>query len=101
MAEDYTIADIADALAERQYPTITTWNRLEGRPRRPDFARALKAEVRDAMFMLSKQWQMGEFQGDDAGSPATAKIQLSTTRLRSYKAASGATLPFDESLPLE
>lgn len=101
MAEDYAIANIVEALAQRQYPTITAWNRLEGRPRRPDFARALKAEVRDAMFMLSRQWQMGEFKGDDAGSPATAKIQLSTTRLRSYKAAGGATLPFDESLPLE
>lgn len=95
------VADIAGALAKRQFPTITAWNRLEGRPRQPDFARALKAEVRDAMFMLSRQWQMGEFQGDDAGSPATVKVQLSTTRLRGYKAAGGTTEPFDDSLPLE
>ncbi len=101
MAEDYVITNIAAALEQRQYPTITAWNRLEGRPRRPDFARALKAEVRDAMFMLSRQWQMGEFQGDDAGSPATAKVQLATTRLRTYRAARGTTLVFDGSLPLE
>jgi len=101
MAEDYVVADIADALEKRRHPTITSWNRLEGRPRRPDFARALKAEIRDAMFMLSRQWQMGEFLGDDAGSPATVKMQLSTTRLRTYKAARGTTLAFDESLPLE
>jgi hypothetical protein len=101
MLKDYVVADIATALEQRQYPTITVWNRLEGRPRRPDFARALKAEVRDAMFMLTRQWQMGEFRGDDAGSPATVKIQLATTRLRAYKAAHGATLAFDESLPLE
>lgn len=101
MAEEYVVANIAAALEKRQYPTITTWNRLEGRPRRPDFTRALKAEVRDAMFMLSKQWQMGEFLGNDAGSPATVKVQLATTRLRTYKAARGVTLTFDESLPLE
>src|SRR5438477_1892846 len=101
MAEDYIVADIGAALEKRQYPTITAWNRLEGRPRRPDFARALKAEVRDAMFMLSKQWQMGEFLGDDAGSPATVRVQLATTRLRTYRAARGTTLAFDESLPLE
>lgn len=101
MAEDYVVTDIEAALEERRYPTIATWNRLEGRPRRPDFARALKAEVRDAMFMLSKQWQMGEFLGDDAGSPATVKVQLATTRLHTYKAAHGTTLAFDDSLPLE
>ncbi len=101
MAEDYAVAEIAVALERRSFPTITTWSRLEGRPRRPDFSRALKAEVRDALFLLSRQWQMGEFKGDDAGSPATAKVQLSTTRLRTYQAANGTPLPFDESLPLE
>src|SRR5687767_3891640 len=98
MAEDYGVTNIAAALEQRRYPTITAWNRLEGRP---DFGRALKAEVRDAMFMLSKQWQLGEFKGDDAGSPATTKIQLATTRLRGYRAARGTALVFDESLPLE
>jgi len=101
MAEDYAIANISVALAQRLYPTVTTWNRLEGRPRRPDFSRALKAEVRDAMFMLSRQWQLGEFRADDAGSPATVKMQLSSTRLRSYQNPGGATLPFDDALPLE
>ena len=61
--------------AVNQYiPTVTTWNRLEGRPRREDFDRALKAEVRDALWMISKQWQMGEFIGDDAGSPARTRM---------------------------
>lgn len=101
MAEDYVVADIETALEKRLYPTITAWNRLEGRPRRPDFERALKAELRGALFMLAKQHQLGEFIGDDAGSPATVKVQLSTTRLRTYQAAGGVTLPFDESLPLE
>src|ERR1043166_7576476 len=101
MAEDYVIANMPLALEERQFPTTTAWNRLEGRPRRPDFARALKAEVRDALFLIAKQWQMGEFIGDDAGSPATVKVQVTTTRLRTYCAAGGTVQPFDELLPLE
>ena len=101
MAEDYAIANVPLALEQRLYPTITMWNRLESQPRRKDFSRALKAEVRDGLFMLGRQWQTGEFVGGDAGSPASAKVQLFTTRLRTYRAAGGKTLPFDESLPLE
>src|SRR5437667_12051782 len=101
MLDDYVVHDIPDALQRRLHPTITLWNRFEGRPRRKDFDRALKAEVRDGMFMLARQWQMGEFRGDDAGSPAMAKLQRSVTRLRTYKAANGKVSAFDESLPLE
>ena len=63
------VADLKASLASREFPTITTWNRLEARPRSQTFDRALQAEVRDALWLLSKQWQMGEFRGSDAGSP--------------------------------
>jgi hypothetical protein len=45
---------------ERLLPTIMKWNRLECRPRTRNFDRALQAEVRDALWMLTKQWQMGD-----------------------------------------
>ena len=54
---------------QKARPGITIWNRLEGRPRAEKFDRALRAEVRDALWMLTRQWQIGEFHGDDAGSP--------------------------------
>jgi len=101
MAEDFIIANVPAALESRLYPTVTMWNRLEGRPRTADFARAMKAQVPDALFMLTKQWQMGEFRGEDAGSPAAAKVQVATTRLRAYKAAHGTVQEFDDALPLE
>ena len=65
--------NIERALLARLLPAVTLWNRLEGRPRRHDFDRALRAEVRDALWMLTRQWQMGEFRGDDAGSPVLAR----------------------------
>ncbi len=82
-------------------PTITTWNRLEGRTRAEDFDRALKAEARDALWMISKQWQMGEFIGDDAGSPVLAKVHMETTRLNKYQPGGGAAIPFEQDIPLE
>lgn len=82
-------------------PSITMWNRLEGRPRTNNFDRALKAEVRDALFMLTKQWQMGEFQGDDAGSPIFAKVHMETTQITRYRAASNPAQAFPNDVPLE
>jgi hypothetical protein len=82
-------------------PTITTWNRLEGRARAEDFDRAMKAEVRDALWMLSKQWQMGEFIGDDAGSPVLARAHLETTSLTRYRGGDGPVIPLEQDVPLE
>src|SRR6266550_4081021 len=95
------VTDIRAALERRLFPTVTVWNRLEGRPRTQSFDRALRAEVRDALWLLTKRWQMGEFRGSDAGSPVAAKIRIDTTRLTKYRPGTGATEPFDESLPLE
>lgn len=95
------IAHLQAAIEERLQPTVTMWNRVEGRPRTQSFDRALRAEVRDALWMLTKQWQMGEFRGSDAGSPVFAKLQVDTTRLTKYRPGAGATERFDEEVPLE
>ena len=55
-------------------PIVRGWRRLEGRPRTVDFERALRAEVRDALWFLTRQWQFGEFRGEDAGSPVDARV---------------------------
>lgn len=95
------VPDLRAALAERRFPTVTAWNRLEGRPRRADFSRALKAEVRDALWMLTKQWQLGEFQADDAGSPIFAKVAVRTSPVGKYQAAGAPVEPYDPSVPME
>jgi hypothetical protein len=85
----------------RAIPTITMWNRLEGRPRAEAFDRALKAEVRDALWMLTRQWQLGEFRGDDAGSPILAKLHLEMSSLTKYRPNGHDVEPFDGAMPLE
>ena len=96
------IDDIQPVLQNKTlFPSIVMWNRLEGRPRTNNFDRALKAEIRDPLFMLTKQWQMGEFKGDDAGTPVTGKVHLETTKLDTFMADSHPPQPFEKEIPLE
>ena len=101
MPSSVKVANVQDALARRQFPSVTVWNRLEGRPRTTSFDRALCAEVRDALWMITKQWQMGEIRGSDAGSPVFAKLQIDTTRLTKYQPDAQATQLFEFDVPLE
>lgn len=101
MSDPWLTANLAQVLAERAQPTVTLWNRLEGRPRAERFDRALRAEVRDALWMLTRQWQLGEFRGDDAGSPATAKAHLASSPLTAFRPNGHDPEPLDEDLPLE
>jgi len=101
MPSALSVGDIKVALTKRLFPAITTWNRLEARPRSQTFDRALRAEVRDALWMLTKQWQMGEFRGHDAGSPVFAKLLFGTTRITKYRAGTGAAQLLNAATPLE
>ena len=82
-------------------PSIVTWNRLEGRPRKEDFGRSLKVEVRDPLWMLCRQWQFGEYRGEDAGSAIKAKVQIETTGLNRYAASGEPARSYDHNTPLE
>src|SRR5687768_4073344 len=101
MNEYVAVRDIDSVLLMKtRIPTLVMWNRLEGRPRRADFTRALKAEVRDPLWMITRQWQMGEFIGEDAGSPVTAKVAWTTDEVTELHSP-GGVLPYDRELPLE
>lgn len=102
MNEYVVAADLESVLLGKvTVPTTLMWNRLEGRPRTIDFSRALKSEVRDPLWMLARQWQMGEFIGDDAASPVVAKIAWSSDRIAGVRGASGSLHPYDPAIPLE
>lgn len=101
MVQKFITENLGAVIAKKTKPGITLWNRLEGRPRADKFDRALRAEVRDPLWMLTRQWQMGEFRGDDAGSPIFTKVRLETTRLRKYQPAGGPVEEFDDTIPLE
>ena len=101
MEEFHVIKNLDEVFKLKLFPAITYWNRLEGRPRSVNFDRALKAEIKDALWMINKQWQMGEFKGDDAGSPIKAKVHTHVTKLTKYQPADYAAEQFGEDIPLE
>jgi len=82
------------------FPLVRGWNRLEGRPRSEDFNRGLRAEVRDPLWFLTRQWQYGEFEGEDAGSPIDARIAYRTEKVDQY-ATGDRNEPYDTATPLE
>ena len=77
------------------------WNRLEPRPRQSEFDKVLESGVYDALWMLTRQWQFGEFQGEDTGSAIFAKIRMQTTRISRTKTANGTAQAYSDSIPLE
>jgi len=52
------------------------WFRLEGSNRSPILEPGLQAPVADALWMLARQWQVGEFRGEDAGRPVRARYAV-------------------------
>src|SRR3977135_63374 len=96
-----TSVQLAEITLKKDFPMTFSWSRLEARPRATDFNRALKAEVRDALWMLTKQWQMGEFKADDAGSPVFAKIHIKSARTDTSRAGNQAAQGFEDNVPLE
>jgi hypothetical protein len=82
-------------------PSITVYNRLEANPRTANFDASLRAEVRDALWMLTRQWQFGEFKGEDAASALSTKISGEHTTINTIHFPGNNRLPYDAKMPLE
>lgn len=65
-------------------PSITSWTRLEPQTTSPDLAIGLQAQLHDPLWCLTRQWQFGEFQGEDAGSPVIAHLQAESAQVSRY-----------------
>jgi len=81
-------------------PSITFWNRLEPRPRSRDINGSLAARLRDPLWLLARQWQFGEFDGEDAGSPAYVSVTSTSARPASWGVEDSAGRPL-ANRPLE
>lgn len=103
MAYDPTDPQYQDPSLGPSYrrPAVITWNRLEPRPRAFDFTRSLRAEVRDALWFLARQLQLGEFLGEDAGSAVLARVAARSTEPTRWSAQGGAAQPLTPDMPIE
>jgi hypothetical protein len=80
---------------------LRVWSRLEPRSRQPDFGRNLAAEIYDPLWMLARQWQFGEFKGEDTGSPIIAKLATRNAKIEELRPKGGTFSPFGTTVPLE
>jgi len=59
--------------------------RLEPDSRTTDLESGIAAKTADPLWFLTRQWQVNEFQGEDAGSPIDVDIVFKTRSLESIK----------------
>lgn len=80
---------------------FAAWVRIEPRCRRDDFARGIQARTADPLWMLARQWQMGEFQGEDAGTPIKTTLRYATQKLDHVQLGGEARQALPQDVPLE
>jgi hypothetical protein len=83
-----------------------TWARFEPRVR-PDthdgnLGTAVKAAVHDPLWLLCRQWQLGEFQGEDTGTPVTVRYRAEMSPITRVRARDARPVDYDRAQgPLE
>lgn len=55
-----------------------SWTRLEPQATTGDPRPGIEARVHDPLWLIGRQWQLGEFQGEDAGTPLTVRAVTRT-----------------------
>lgn len=61
--------------------SITSWIRLEPICRNDGITPGLDARIHDPLWFLARQWQLGEFTGDDAGTPVAIRVRGEAAKL--------------------
>jgi hypothetical protein len=86
-------------------PSITGITRLETLPTAINLLAGLAAPLADPLWMLSRQWQFNEFQGEDAGTPLRLSFQVQGTKVDAFRAGTdpeGVWQPIiDHDVPIE
>jgi hypothetical protein len=85
--------------------SITSWTRLEPRCRTEEteagLGAGLQAALADGLWMLGRQWMLGELHGEDAGSPVRVEVEAESARLWRWRAAGAAAVELAPGVPLE
>jgi hypothetical protein len=82
-------------MADRRY-------RLEGSTRSDEIETGVQAWIADSLWMLARQWQVGEFRGEDAATPIQASYEMKTAAVNLFQSFKGKDfVPIDPAAPLE
>jgi hypothetical protein len=69
---------------------LLVWEKIQPVPESEDIAEALRCEIHDPLWLLARQWQMGEFKAEDAGMAAFSHMITVSTPIQRFLPA-GAT----------
>lgn len=99
-------ASVPHAFGVKDVASITTWTRIEPHARTGDLDEGLRiglrAELADPLWLLGRQWTLGELRGEDAGSPVAVSVEGEAALLRRWRPGNAGT-PADlpAGVPLE
>jgi|GEM_PF-6618838 len=77
-----------------------SFQRLEPGSRNNDPSMGIKASIYDPLWMLTRQWQLGEFEGEDSGSPVYVDLKNEQGEI-SHVLNDGNISNYDARIPLE
>jgi hypothetical protein len=75
------------------------WTRLEPQSLSGDPTPGLEARLHDPLWLLCRQWQLGEFAAEDAGSPVAVHVQATTTPVSGWRPGAAADARAPRPLP--
>ena len=61
------------------------WDRIEPHTRDPELEEGLQARLGDPLWLMARQWQFGEFRGEDAASPIHIRATVQHHALTSFR----------------
>ena len=86
-------------------PSITGITRLETQPTAINLQAGLAAPLADPLWMLARQWQFNEFQGEDAGTPLRLSFQVQGVKVDAFRAGTDPAAAWqpivDHDVPIE
>ena len=74
--ECYGAGNLEEVLKDDKFFDVNFDYRIEGRTRDTNYTEALRLRVHDPLWMLARQWQMGEFRGNNAGSAVSVQCEV-------------------------
>ncbi len=81
--------------------SITSWLRGEPPTRDADLTPGIEARLHDPLWLLARQWQLGELDGEDGGSAVIARARFEVGRVHGLAPAGHDPVPYDpQALPL-
>lgn len=94
MQIEFVKADASLHFVDAKKPSITGATRLETQPTAVSLKTGLQAPLADPLWMLARQWQFNEFQGEDAGTPLKLKFAVQGRPVDSFRSGHDPQQPW-------